>query len=240
MEPFVPNNPQRLEAEIQRKIILTLKGEDWFAKATFGNAYQTGFPDVYAHHIRYGPRWIEVKRPTGSRLEQSQVEIFGTLATKRVGVWILTSHQPSEMKKLFIPGGNYYQFLDIMKPVTRNRASKAKPYEPPKKLGSSGPERDIQEALKSALTEQGWFVMDTHGNTYSHGFPDMYAAHRDYGARWIEVKNPRGYKFTAAQMETFPLMEAHGSGVWLLTDVSEIPRLMGPSNWRDYLDRNRI
>lgn len=237
MDPFEPKG-LRPEAIIQNKIVRALRYDGWFVKVTFGNAYQTGFADLFAAHPRYGCRWIEVKTLKG-RLEASQIENFTKLSEKRIGVWVLTSDCSSELRKLMIPGGNWFHYLDIMKPVTRDRASKAKPYEPPKKLGSVGPERLIQEELKEELGKQGWYSVDTHGNTYSNGLPDVYIAHRDYGARWLEVKNPRGYHFTPAQLETFPLMEAHGAGVWILTDVIQIPKLMGPPNWRSFLDRHR-
>lgn len=72
---------------------------------------------------------------------------------------------------------------------------------------------------------------------YQSGFPDIFATHRRYGARWIEVKYKLAYSFTPAQMECFPKLCANGSGVWILTsaDDDELEKLFKPSNWHYYL-----
>lgn len=99
-----------------------------------------------------------------------------------------------------------------------------------------GPESKIQAAIVKKLTLLKWFVLETHGNMFQRGLPDIYATHRLYGARWIEVKNPESYSFTAAQVSTFPLLVANGAGVWILIsdEDSEIKKLMKPCNWYQY------
>jgi hypothetical protein len=89
----------------------------------------------------------------------------------------------------------------------------------------------------SFLRAREWFVKETHGNLYSSGFPDLYACHHKYRARWIEIKNPEAYRFTAAQMRDFPRFSAAGSGIWILTAAteSEYQKLFGPENWYQYL-----
>jgi hypothetical protein len=82
---------------------------------------------------------------------------------------------------------------------------------------------------------EGWFVKNTNGNIWQYGFPDQLATHKRYGQRWIEYKNPRGYQFTGAQMDLFPQFQAHGVGIWILTDPDQTDRLFKPPNWRDYL-----
>ena len=99
-----------------------------------------------------------------------------------------------------------------------------------------GPEEIIQDAIVKKLTLLQWFVIETHGNMYQRGLPDMYACHQLYGARWIECKNPASYSFTPAQISTFPKLVAHGQGVWILvadTDI-EIAKLFKPCNWYQY------
>ena len=102
-----------------------------------------------------------------------------------------------------------------------------------------GPERKIQDAIKDLLAIKGWYVMETHGNMYQSGFPDLFACHSKYGQRWIEVKLPsmRGSKFTPAQLECFPKLTANGSGVWILTGDSEeeYAKLFKRNNWWQYL-----
>lgn len=100
-----------------------------------------------------------------------------------------------------------------------------------------GPEHKIQQKIIDKLTLQGWFVKPTHGNMYQKGFPDLYACHRSYGTRWIEVKNPLSYHFTEAQIHDFSIMSGKGVGIYVLVsdDDTEIAKLFGPSNWHMYL-----
>lgn len=100
-----------------------------------------------------------------------------------------------------------------------------------------GPEYYIQQAIIKKLTLLQWFVMETHGNMYQRGFPDLYATHKRYGHRWIEVKNSKSYQFTPAQLETFPKLVSHGAGVWVLVgdSDSEIAKLFQVCNWVFYL-----
>lgn len=101
----------------------------------------------------------------------------------------------------------------------------------------TGPEAIIQEDIIKFLRYRGWLVKSTHGNAYQHGFPDLYCAHARYGTRWIEVKNAKCYSFTPAQLEFFPLLMAHGVGVWILVAAteSEYQKLWIEPNWHVYL-----
>ena len=102
-----------------------------------------------------------------------------------------------------------------------------------------GPEYHIQNAIKKKLRYLGWYVMQTHGNMFQSGFPDLFCCHSKYGQRWVEVKLPdmKGSRFTAAQLECFPKLSANGSDVWILTGDSdrEINKLFKPANWHSYL-----
>ena len=114
----------------------------------------------------------------------------------------------------------------------------------PKNRGRKGPEHKIQEDVKNFLKIKGWYVKETHGNMYQSGFPDLFACHSRYGQRWIEIKLPggKGSKFTPAQMEDFPKLCAHGSGVWVITGAteSEYEKLFQPPNWYQYLSTWKI
>jgi hypothetical protein len=98
-------------------------------------------------------------------------------------------------------------------------------------------EAKIQDAICDMLRMKGWFVKETHGNMFQQGFPDIYATHSSYGARWIEVKKPTGYRFTGAQLEDFPKLVAHGSGVWIMVAATEEEylKLFKSCNWYQYL-----
>lgn len=107
----------------------------------------------------------------------------------------------------------------------------------PKIKSKHGPEYYIQKSIIKFLNDRGWFCQITHGNMYQRGFPDLFVCKRRYGSRWIEVKNPNKYKFTPAQMETFPRMSAEGVGIWILTAATEAEyqKLFKPANWWSYL-----
>lgn len=100
-----------------------------------------------------------------------------------------------------------------------------------------GPEAAIQKAIVTMLENRGWFVVETHGNAYQKGVPDLAACHAAHGHRWIEVKNPEAYSFTAAQRITFPKFSRHGAGVWILIAATEHEylKLLKPANWFEYL-----
>lgn len=91
----------------------------------------------------------------------------------------------------------------------------------PIKNYKKGPEAKIQDAIIKMLREKGWWVKTTHGNMYSTGWPDLYAAQRKYGTRWIEIKNPESFRFTPAQVQDFTRMAAEGIGVWILVSATE-------------------
>ena len=93
------------EAIIQRAIIKRLRNEEWFVKETHGNMYQSGFPDLFATHNKYGHRWIEVKLPDmkGSKFTGAQIETFPKLCAFGSGVWILTGDSDLEFFKLHKP-----------------------------------------------------------------------------------------------------------------------------------------
>ncbi len=99
------------------------------------------------------------------------------------------------------------------------------------------PEKAIQLAIIAMLEKKSWFCKSTHGSVYQSGFPDVYACHQTFGARWIEVKNKEKYQFTAAQLKDFHMMNAHGVGIWVLSAATEeeYKKLFGPQNWYTYL-----
>lgn len=78
--------------------------------------------------------------------------------------------------------------------------------------------------------------METHGNAFQRGFPDIYACHYTKGQRWIEVKKLPDYHFTPAQLQAFPQFNAHGVGVWVLVAATEdeYAKLFKPQNWTWY------
>lgn len=100
------------------------------------------------------------------------------------------------------------------------------------------PESKIQDKLIDFLKVRDWAVFVTHGSMFQSGFPDLYCAHARYGTRWIEVKVAESFRFTPAQMDTFPMFAAKGVGIWILTAATEAEykKLFGPANWHTFLD----
>lgn len=118
MERFRPKHYGRSgpEAKIQAKVIDMLHIRGWFVMVTHGNMYQSGFPDLFACHSRYGQRWVEVKLPEmkGSKFTPAQLENFPKLCANGSGVWVLTGDDDNEYDKLFKPY-NWWLYMEIMK-----------------------------------------------------------------------------------------------------------------------------
>jgi hypothetical protein len=99
-----------------------------------------------------------------------------------------------------------------------------------------GPEWYIQRDVIQFLKARGWNVEHTHGNLFQTGFPDLYVAHKKWGTRWIDCKQPKKYSFTRDQRRKWPVWEAYGIGIWILTAATqaEYDKLFKPPNWRGY------
>lgn len=104
------------------------------------------------------------------------------------------------------------------------------------------PEAILQSAFVDFLKDRSWHVMPTHGNAAQKGFPDLYCTHKQYGQRWIEMKNPESYSFTEAQLENFPKINAAGVGIWIIIMVTQAEYLklfdkkyIPAGNWEEYL-----
>jgi hypothetical protein len=119
---------------------------------------------------------------------------------------------------------------DLLGPIEPRRRG-------PKK-GSRQPENIIQTDIINFLKLRDWYVINMTGNEFQMGVPDLYACHKRYGARWIEVKRKDKYRFTPAQMDVFPELTAKGVGIWILTAAteSEYKKLFGPANWWTFLE----
>lgn len=118
MEPKKPR--ERPEAKIQAEIKARLESLGWFVRETHGNAYQSGFPDLYATHPRFGQRWIEVKNSVQYHFTPAQIKCFTTWSGHGIKIWVLSSAEDSELKKLFAPA-NWHEYLPVNKVITRTR-----------------------------------------------------------------------------------------------------------------------
>lgn len=100
------------EYHIQEAIKKKLRYLGWFVKQTHGNMFQSGFPDLFCCHSKYGIRWVEVKLPNmkGSRFTGAQLETFPKMCANGAGVWVLTGDDDTEINKLFRPA-NWHTYL---------------------------------------------------------------------------------------------------------------------------------
>jgi hypothetical protein len=85
----------------------------WIVKIIHGSALQSGLPDLYCTHQKFGPRWIEVKLPNmdGSRWTSEQKKWFPILSSNGTPIWVLVAATESEYRKLFQPENWLEYFL---------------------------------------------------------------------------------------------------------------------------------
>jgi hypothetical protein len=220
------DNPEdRLQEEIRRALSI----RDWVTMRTHGNRFQRGFPDLYALHVNAGARWIEVKLPKGSVITKAQMSVFPMIQAGH-GVWVMTRCTEPEIGKLH-QKPNWPGFCNSPDVSIQGSNSTALMHE----LTGDNPESLLQNDIMRHMRSDGWTCLPTQGNLFQHGFPDFYAYHPHYGAKWVEIKRREGYKFTAAQRKYFPIIDQAGHHIWILTAVSEIPLLKHPHNWHRFM-----
>jgi len=91
------------EHKIQRALIEFLQGRGWLVEHTHGNLYQTGFPDLFCHHPKWGDRWIDCKQPKNYTFTKAHRLKWPVWDSYGVGIWILTAATQEEYDKLFAP-----------------------------------------------------------------------------------------------------------------------------------------
>ncbi len=96
-------------------------------------------------------------------------------------------------------------------------------------------EREHYHDIREFMVAREWMVRKVtvmHGSMA--GWPDVYAAHKLYGTRWIETKRPIHGRLTEDQMKVFGDFQAHGAGIWILETIHDYPLLWKPPNWWQY------
>ena len=217
MEPNLKNS-KKPETLLQQDVIKILRYHEWFVMPTHGNAYQQGFPDLFCFHQRYDYKWVEVKLPNNYSFTASQ-EIYFKEIKK---VWLMQRSSTDEYKRLF-SHPNWYMYI---KPEHKQKVFKES------KIQSRDQNED---EIVQLLEQNNWTVMRTHGNLYQKGFPDLYAIHPEHGRKWIEIKNPKGFTWTPAQMKYFPLMVLCHVPIWVMRSVEDYKRLFEPYNLREFM-----
>lgn len=206
MESFTPRGKQP-EAVLQDDIVRMLRYHEWVVLPTHGNKYQCGFPDLYCMHHEYGERWVEVKLS----MKFTDYQLYYLPKIQRV--WVLTGTTTDDYDKLFRPPN-----LNIC----TNNTNLPKHKDPHEQWNEEGRR---QAEIYAELTEKGYTVMQTYGNAYQKGFPDLYVLK---GPRrwWVEIK--RINRMTKAQKHYFPLIHAV-SPIWVMYD--DITIINRPANF---------
>ncbi len=91
------------EWHIQQDLIVYLETRGWLVERMIGNAFQTGIPDLYVSHPKWGSRWIDVKNPGAYSFTKAQKRKWPVWERFGVGIWIVTSADQEGYDKLFAP-----------------------------------------------------------------------------------------------------------------------------------------
>jgi Holliday junction resolvase len=244
----------KLEYQIQRKLVRLLKIRGWLVQRMSADAFQNGFPDLFCAHKTWGKRWVEAKQPEGYTLTQAQRRKWALWGELGIGIWILTAATQEEYDKLYKPP-NWRDFCkDSLRVPARegihatldelchgheelqkaNKEARGKPTT--NGMSRDKPERQIQDELVEFLKIRQWHVEPISADAYQNGIPDLFCANKELGTRWVEVKRPTGYTFTLRQSQRWPEWDKFGIGIWILTAATqeEYDKLFKPPNWRDF------
>lgn len=90
MEPFDPKGGQQNEAKLQKMFIAFLIERGWWIKATHGSVEQSGVPDLFITHPKYGYRWVDMKVRGRYRITAAQYQDWPQFCRYGSGVWIVS------------------------------------------------------------------------------------------------------------------------------------------------------
>lgn len=91
------------EWHIRADVIQFLETRGWLVEIMVGSAYQTGIPDLYCYHRKWGERWIDVKQSKHYTFTKAQRIKWPKWEAGGIGIWILTAATQEEYDKLFKP-----------------------------------------------------------------------------------------------------------------------------------------
>lgn len=118
MEPFQAESGTGPEAKIEKDVMKALRGQEWFVKKIHGNAFQSGLPDLFCAHFKYGHRWVEIKYAAKYSFTPAQQKDFPAMMAAGEKIWILTGDSVDELLKLFKPPNWQEYFIRWQNGVT--------------------------------------------------------------------------------------------------------------------------
>jgi hypothetical protein len=94
-------NKHGKEFGIQAEVVKFLKTRGWHVERLVGGAFQSGLPDLFACHLKFGFRFIEIKYEDSYHFTKAQKWKFPLLVANGCGIWILTEASEEQYDRLF-------------------------------------------------------------------------------------------------------------------------------------------
>ena len=89
MDAFKARASHGPEYYIQNKWVDFLTAKGWLVERLIGNAYQTGIPDLYLAHPKYGSRWVDIKVYGSYNFTKAQKYKWPLWEEYGIGIWII-------------------------------------------------------------------------------------------------------------------------------------------------------
>ena len=91
------------EWKIQQHLVKYLRERGWVVEVMQGNMFQTGIPDLFIAHPKFGIRFIDCKNPVRYTFTKAQRKKWPIWERHGVGIWILVGADEENYDKLFTP-----------------------------------------------------------------------------------------------------------------------------------------
>jgi len=91
------------EWKIQQNLVRYLRDRGWMVEVMQGNMFQTGIPDLFIAHLKFGIRFIDVKNPGHYTFTRAQRKKWPNWEKYKVGIWILVAADEENYDRLFKP-----------------------------------------------------------------------------------------------------------------------------------------
>jgi len=99
VDPFKARAAHGPEYFIQNKWVDFLEGKKWHVERLVGNAFQTGIPDLFLGHPRYGTRWVDVKVYGRYSFTKAQKKKWPIWEKYGIGIWIIGAKSKQDCTK---------------------------------------------------------------------------------------------------------------------------------------------